>query len=278
MNASALLAADLSSVTERLRHSTVKVREGRDGVGSGVVWKADGLIITNAHVARVRRLQVEMSDGRVLPAVVEKRDTTRDLALLRVGADGLPVSPVVRAAQLRVGDLVIAVGNPMGITGAAATGIVHAIGPAEGFEHQSWIQADIRLAPGNSGGPLADVRGRVAGINSMINRGLAMAVPSDSVERFLNGEDEQPRLGVTLKSVRMPPACTALVIEELEQDGVAARSGLQFGDVLVGCEGRPFRTHADLLAALRESPHGRPLRVNLIRAGREVAAEVLVRP
>lgn len=276
MNAT-LLGVDLSSVTEQIRRSTVKVREGRRGVGSGVMWRSEGLIVTNAHVAQAPTVHVETADGRIFPAAVEKRDTVRDLASLRVPARALPAVSIVPAAQLRVGDLVIAVGNPLGVTGAASTGIIHAIGPADGFEHQSWIQADVRLAPGNSGGPLADARGRVVGVNSMMNRGLGMAVPSDSVERFLSDPEEQPKLGVTLQGVRVPPGRKGLVIAELEPNGTAAQSGLRLGDVLVGCEGRPFRRPADLLAAMRESVRGRPVLVTLIRGGRERQAEVVFR-
>ena len=277
MNASALLAGDLTFITQQIRRSTVTIREGRQSVGSGVIWRQDGLIITNAHVIRERRTQVELADGRELPGTLERRDPTRDLAAIRVNAADLSVAPFVRAAQLRVGDLVIAVGNPLGLTGAASSGIIHAIGPAPGFEHQSWIQADIRLAPGNSGGPLADARGRVAGINSMINHGMGMAVPSDSVDRFVRGEDEQPRLGVTLQSVQIGQRGTGWRIEEIDHDGPAARSGLRPRDILVGCDGRRLCAAGDLLAALRESKPCRPLLLNVIREGREIAAEVLVR-
>ena len=120
MNA-AFVGADLSEVTERVRQSTVKVRDGRQSLGSGVVWDS-GVIVTNAHVATVRKLQIETPDGRVLSADVEKRNASRDLASLRVDHLDLPAAARVPAAQLRVGELVIAVGHPLGLTGAAATG------------------------------------------------------------------------------------------------------------------------------------------------------------
>ena len=105
---------------------------------------------------------------------------------------------------MRVGELAFAVGNPLGIVGALTAGIIHALVPADGAYGQGWIQADIHLAPGNSGGPLADAQGRIIGINSMVAGGLAFAVPSNVVERFLNGDSKHPMLGVTLRSVSMP--------------------------------------------------------------------------
>jgi serine protease Do len=179
------LAADLWTAAEKLRRSTVKIREGRHGVGTGVLWTAAGLIVTNAHVVNGRRVTVETWDGRVFQAGLQIRDTGRDLASLSIDPPGLPGVATGDTASLRVGELVFALGNPLGLTGALATGVIHAIGPVEGLEHMDWIQADIRLAPGNSGGPLADSQGRLIGINSMISRGLGLAVPLPLIERFV---------------------------------------------------------------------------------------------
>ena len=172
---------ELAAVAAALSRSTVQVRTRRFGVGSGVIWHPSGLIITNAHVVRGPRATVELSDGRVLDAVCTRRDLQRDLAALTVSAADLPSVTVGDSDALRVGQLVLAVGNPLGLVGALTTGIIHAMGPKDA----SWVQADVRLAPGNSGGPLADVHGRVIGINAVIAGGLALAVPSKAVERFL---------------------------------------------------------------------------------------------
>jgi serine protease Do len=179
------LATDLALSAEKLRRSTVKIREGRHGVGTGVLWSAAGLILTNAHVVNGRRVTVETCDGRVFPARLRIRDAGCDLASLSIDPPGLPTVATGDTASLRVGELVFALGNPFGLTGALAAGIIHAIGPVEGLERMDWIQADIRLAPGNSGGPLADSQGRLIGINSMISRGLGLAVPLPSIERFV---------------------------------------------------------------------------------------------
>jgi serine protease Do len=170
--------ADFADLAESLRRSTVQVWGRRGASGSGVVWKRDGLVITNSHVVAENHVQVRLADGRTLEAVVTGRDRVRDLAALEVTATDLPAVTVGDSNSLRAGEVVLAVGNPVGHVGALSTGIVHATG-------RRWIQADLRLAPGNSGGPLANARGEVIGINSMIAGGLALAVPSNEVERFL---------------------------------------------------------------------------------------------
>jgi serine protease Do len=189
--ASLQLADALAGVAERLAQSTVQVRDPRElrdgrrgpsGAGSGVIWRADGVVVTNAHVVReARRVVVELTDGRAFDAEVTCVDPRRDLALLRLDALHLPAVHVGDPGALRAGQLVVALGHPWGVRNALAAGVVHATTARD----RHWVKADVRLAPGNSGGPLADAWGRVVGINSMIVRGLAYAVPSDAVERFL---------------------------------------------------------------------------------------------
>jgi serine protease Do len=180
----ARLAQDLAAVAARLRAVTVHVRgRGRGaGSGSGVVWRP-GVVVTNAHVASGRSFVVETGEGAVREAELVASDARRDLAVLRVATDRLPVAVLATPGALRVGALVIAVGNPLGLSGAVTTGIVHALpAPRRGA---ALILADLRLLPGNSGGPLADATGRIVGVNAMIMRGLAAAIPSDAVERYL---------------------------------------------------------------------------------------------
>ncbi len=169
-------------LAERLQASTVRVGDGRRGAGSGVVWSMDGLVMTNAHVARGRSATVTFHDGRRASARVIARDVERDLAALRlenVVPFALRVAGVRDAATLRVGELVFAVGNPFGLVGAMTAGIVQRLS-------DRFVIADLRLEPGNSGGPLADSQGRIVGINSMVARGLALAVPSGAVTAFLH--------------------------------------------------------------------------------------------
>src|SRR5262249_15594153 len=128
----------------------------------------------------------------------------RDLAALHIRADDLPAARAVDSSQLRPGELVIAIGNPMGFVGALTTGVIHSVGPLHALGGHSWVQASVRLAPGNSGGPLADAQGRVIGINTMVAGRLALAVPSNAVRRFLSSGSSDAWLGVTVYPVRVP--------------------------------------------------------------------------
>jgi serine protease Do len=185
------LGAELADVASAIRRSTVEIRTHGTGVGSGIVWDSTGVIVTNAHVARTERALIVLADGRELTGTVTARDPRRDLATIAVDVAGgtIPAATLGHPTDLRTGDLVLALGNPLGIAGALALGIVHVVERRRGAPR--WIRADIRLAPGNSGGPLADVRGRVVGVNTLIANGLGVAVPVTTVLRFL--ADALPR-------------------------------------------------------------------------------------
>lgn len=185
--ASADAGAGLTELASGLAAVTVQIRmRGHDGgTGSGIVWRADGLIVTNAHVARGERATVELSDGRVLDARLERRDPRRDLALLRVDAGGLRQARLGDSRRLRPGDVVVACGHPFGMSNVVTVGVVHRVIAHPRAAGLSWVGADIALAPGNSGGPLADADGAVVGVNAMIVGGLGVAVPAHVVERFL---------------------------------------------------------------------------------------------
>src|SRR5580700_876678 len=187
-------------IAEALRRSTVQVfphGRGRGG-GSGVVWSSDGLIITNAHVARAAGAEVELWDGQHFPARVVSRDPRRDLATLRITATGLDAATPGNSDSLRPGELVIAIGNPLGFAGALSTGVIHSIGKLPGMGSRSWIRAAVQLAPGNSGGPLANAQGLVVGINTAIVNGLGIAIPGKAALDFLR-RGASPSLGVALR-------------------------------------------------------------------------------
>ena len=179
------LGRELAELASVLRRSTVEVQTRGAGAGSGIIWQANGLIVTNAHVARADRATIVLSDGRAFEGVVTARDPRRDLATIAidVGSLVLPAATIGHPTDLRTGDVVVALGHPLGITGALALGVVHMVEVRRGGPR--WIRADIRLAPGNSGGPLADAHGRVVGVNTLIAGGLGVAVPVTTVARFL---------------------------------------------------------------------------------------------
>jgi len=175
----------IGDASERLRRSTVQVWQGRSGIGSGIILSSTGHIVTNAHVVRGRNAEITLWDGHRFPARLEAVARRHDLALLKVSTLGLPAVELGDSAALKPGQMVMAVGNPLGFAGAVSTGVVHTVGPLYGAGSNNWVQADVNLAPGNSGGPLADARGQVIGINTMIARGLALAIPSNVVRDFL---------------------------------------------------------------------------------------------
>lgn len=235
----AAVSAELMALAARLSASTVAVRLGRHGGGSGVIWSADGTIVTNAHVASRRSAEVVLSDGRSFRADVDRRDVARDLAVLHIDATMLPAAAVRDPRDLRVGELLVAVGHPLGIPNALTMGIAHAPLRDGG---RRFVSADLRLAPGNSGGPLADIDGRVVGINSMtIDGSLALAVPSDDVQRFLGLERSDERLGVRLVPTRLRDGRAAFVIVEIEAESRAAHAGLFVGDVILEAVARTLR-------------------------------------
>jgi serine protease Do len=174
----------VGEVAARLARVTVHVRAGSRGAGAGVVWLRDGVIVTNAHVATAPRVDIVFPDGRELSARLEARDPRRDLAVLVVAASDLEPALRADARGLRPGELLVALGHPFGVPYAAALGVVHRA-PSGARGPGGWLHADIRLAPGNSGGPLADDSGRVVGINAVIAGGLGIAVPTHIVERFV---------------------------------------------------------------------------------------------
>jgi serine protease Do len=267
------------SIAEQLRRATVQVRGRGPGGGSGVIWRPDGLIITNAHVARGPQATVELSDGRTFAATVTARDERRDLAALTVDATDLPAATIGDSDALRVGSLVLAVGNPLGLTGALTTGVLHAAATANGPRGHGWVQADVRLAPGNSGGPLADAAGRVIGINSMIAGGLALAVPSNAVARFLRGTAGRPALGVTMRPVRLPLGGTiifGLLVMDVAAGSPAETTGLLTGDVLIGIGDALFARPDSLLHALANAEPGDTLRLAVVRGGRRIAVDVVI--
>jgi len=266
-------------MAEQLRRSTVQVRGRGPGGGSGVIWRADGLILTNAHVARGPQATIVLTDGRTLEATVTARDEQRDLAALQVNATDLPAALIGDSDALRVGALVLAVGNPLGLMGALTTGVVHAAASPDGPRDHGWVRADVRLAPGNSGGPLADAEGRVIGINSMIAGGLALAVPSNAVARFLRGASAHPALGVTMRPVQLPlggKVVFGLLIMDVAAGSPAETAGLLTGDVLIGTGGTLFVRPDSLIQALYDASPGDTLRFDVVRGGRRIAIDAQV--
>lgn len=181
--------AAVTALSDRVRQSTVELRTGRQQLGAGIAW-GDGLVLTNAHVATDDNPEIINSRGVTRRGRLLARDPGRDLALLRVDLDLIPVS-LGRADRLKPGMLVFAMGHPLGVVGALSSGVVHALGPAPDLQslpgparRHRWLQLDLDVAPGNSGGPVLDVSGTVVGLTTMIVGGLALAVPGEEALRW----------------------------------------------------------------------------------------------
>jgi len=264
-------ASGIVDIAEHLRRSSVLIGDGRGGRGgSGVIWDTGAnksVIITNAHVVKGRRAHVTLRDGQTSEGCVTSLDARRDLAALTIEMGGLPAATIGDSDALRVGELVFAVGNPLGLVGALAVGIVHANG-------KQWVGADVRLAPGNSGGMLADAEGRVVGINSMIANNLAFAVPSNAVRRFL-ARDMRPRLGIKIRALPVTQDGSdmpGLLVYDVQSGSVAEKSGLMIGDAIVGTRERLFTNSDELAAALDDAAASNleKLELSLIRGGKKI--------
>jgi serine protease Do len=283
-DSSAALAA--VRMIEGVQRSVVQVRSSGRGVGAGVIWPGDGLVLTNHHVVSGRRrrgnIRVALRDGRTLEADVVKSGLDLDLALLRLEGDhgDLPAAPVGDSDALRVGELVYAIGHPWGSVGAVSAGIVGGVGELRGQGRSSstrYVRSDVALAPGNSGGPLLNARGEVVAINAMIFGLMALSIPSNEAQAWVAGE-RRPRLGIRVLPVELPAflrreAGTAgLVIAGVETGGAADRAGLLVGDVLLAIAGKPLGETGTLLETMAHA--GDVVSLRLMRGGKIIVMEV----
>ncbi len=273
------LDASLAGLAERLLRSTVQVYSENRGGGSGVVWNDSGAIITNAHVVgSARHVWIESHEGAKFRGEVSLSDERLDLAEIALGsaASGTIGATIGRAGDLRVGDVVAAIGAPLGLAGALTLGIVHRAPSDRHGVRNRWLEADLRLAPGNSGGPMVDAHGRVVGINSMIAGGLALAIPSETAERFVQTRGARAFLGITTQPVavggtandgtnRQRGSSLGFVIVELKAGSPAHRAGLALGDVILGIDGTRFDRLEALGLALDRIAPGDPINVETMR-------------
>lgn len=281
---SAALAA--VRMIEGVQRSVVQVRSSGRGVGAGVIWPGDGLVLTNHHVVSGRRrrgnIRVALRGGRTLEADVVKSGLNLDLALLRLEGDhgDLPAAPVGDSDALRVGELVYAIGHPWGSVGAVSAGIVGGVGELRGPGRGSsarYVRSDVALAPGNSGGPLLNARGEVVAINAMIFGLMALSIPSNEAQAWVAGE-RRPRLGIRVLPVELPAflrreAGTAgLVIAGLETGGAADMAGLLVGDVLLAIAGKPLGEAGTLLETMAHA--GDVISLRVMRGGKIMVMEV----
>lgn len=262
----------------------------RGGAGSGFVITPDGYALTNSHVVHdAEKLIVTTLDGDKIHADLVGDDPATDLALIRLAARDLPCITLGDSDALRVGQLVIAMGDPFGFHATVSTGVVSALGRSmrgqEGRLIENIIQHSAPLNPGNSGGPLVDSRNRVVGINTAIiafAQGLGFAVPSNTASRIVgelitHGEVRRRFLGVAAAVVPIPRSVVleldlltdqGVAVMTLEPKGAAARAGLEVEDVIVSINGRIVSSIDDLHRLLSSLPFEQPLVVSFVRNNR----------
>ncbi len=289
----------ITHVAEVLSPSVANLRVSRrgrggrqqEGGGSGVAITPDGYLLSNAHVVRASRdpnIRASFTDGSEVPAHVVGIDPLSDLAVLRVEGDPLVPATLGDAARLRVGQLVVAIGNPHGFAGSVTAGVVSALGRSLPTRSGSAmrviddvIQTDAALNPGNSGGALADGRGRVVGINTAVaGVGLGLAVPMNATTRDIvatlirDGRVRRAWIGVAGGTRPLPPRIASRLardrgveVAEVIEGSPAARAGLRGEDLIVAVDGVPVRGVDDLQRIMTADKIGRTATLELVREG-----------
>jgi S1-C subfamily serine protease len=277
--------------------------QSRGGAGSGVVVAPDGLILTNSHVAgnnsagAASRIEVTTADGQDLHARLVGDDPDTDLALIRVDEPvTLPAAPLGDSKRLKRGQLVIAIGNPLGFESTVTTGVVSALGRSlrsrTGRLIDDVIQTDAALNPGNSGGPLVSSRGEVVGINTAViigAQGICFAVAANTASFVLgelvrHGRVRRAFIGIAAQQTAIPPRRRrvfglaqdgAVMVGTVEPDSAGARAGLKPGDIIVALDGEVIAGADDLVRALTGDKIGRDVALDVLRGTERLRLSVV---
>ena len=269
-------------------------REG--GLGSGVIASADGYVLTNNHVVEgAQKVEVELQDRRRLEARIVGTDAASDLAVLKVDAHGLPALPIGDSDAVRVGDVVLAFGNPLGVGQTVTMGIVSAKGRATGTgsgSFEDFIQTDAAINQGNSGGALVDAEGRLVGINSQIlsptggNIGIGFAIPSRMAETVMTqlvhgGKVHRGQLGVSVQGVTSDLAKSlgladvrGALVSDVVKGSPAERAGIERGDVILSLDGQPVSDGNSLRNRISSTQPGATVSIGFVRDGQQKTARV----
>ncbi|SAH87479.1 protease [Bordetella ansorpii] len=275
-------------------------RQAASSLGSGVIVSSGGYVLTNYHVVEAAdAIEVALSDGRKAAAKVVGADPDTDLAVLKVGANlgELPVAEIAENVPLRVGDVVLAIGNPFGVGQTTTQGIVSALG-RNGLginTYENFIQTDAAINPGNSGGALIDAQGNLVGINTAIysetggSLGIGFAIPIDGARRVMDeiiqtGAVKRGWLGVEPQDItpdlarafNLPRDTRGVIIAGVQRNGPAGRSGLRVGDIVRRIDGTQVADTTTMLAMIAALPPGETSTLDVLRAGKSVSVKVKV--
>jgi len=274
-------------------------RQIQHGVGSGVIVTKDGYILTNNHVVDgATVVKVTLTDGREFTAKVIGRDPKTDVAVVKIDADSLPIVPMADSSNVKVGDVVLAVGNPFGVGQTVTQGIVSAKDRGDmGIEdYEDFIQTDAAINPGNSGGALVDIDGRLVGINTAIlshsggSQGVGFAIPSDLAHNVMeslieNGRVTRGYLGVMIQNLTPELARefnvknpAGALIGDVVPDGPAQQAGFVDGDVVVKFGDQPITGSQQLQLAVAEAKPGVKVPVEIVRNGNPKVLEATIKP
>jgi serine protease Do len=271
----------------KARKGVVEVRGRGRGAGAGIIWGGDGKIMTNYHVVAGTggRPQIHLNDGRRFGTRLVAENPALDLAMLEVEGKDLPALPIGDSSRLRVGELVFAVGHPWGHKDVVTAGIVSGLGRVTGVQSgrsADYIRSDVRLAPGNSGGPLLNASGEVIGVNSMIFGGdMSVAVPSHVALDWLARAGQRAYLGVGVRPMRInsrgeggPDVTAGVIVVGLDPEGPASKAGVRLGDVLLAVADQPVTDTATLRRALSQGVSEGKTELAIIRGKVPLSLEV----
>ncbi|HEV2886415.1 MAG TPA: trypsin-like peptidase domain-containing protein [Jatrophihabitans sp.] len=305
----AKLDGTIAAAAAKIRPSVVTIGVSgaqESGTGSGVIIRQDGYILTNDHVVSISngagQIEVILADGRSAPAKIVGRDTSDDLAVIKVdGLNNLTAATFAKSSSLTVGQPVVAVGAPLGLSDTVTSGIVsNTARPVRAGDNAQAVfeavQTDAAINPGNSGGPLVDLNGSVVGINAAIasdnsgglqipgqqagNIGIGFAIPSDEASRIASeliatGKASHAVLGVEVSGNQSSTQSQAGVpLRSVNPDGAAAKAGLKVGDLVTSIDGQRVTTSDSLIAAVRNHAPGQQVKLTYVRSGKTTEVEV----
>lgn len=284
-------------VQKKVSDQRTRERRVQAGTGSGFIISSDGFIITNNHVVEnAESIKVSFVDGRKVSAEIKGADPSTDIAVLKIDETGLKAMPLADSSTLQVGQIAIAIGNPMGLQYTVTAGVVSALGrtlrASNGRLIDNVIQTDAALNPGNSGGPLVNSMGQVIGVNTAViasAQGLCFAISSNLAAQIagqliLHGKIRRAQLGIAAQPVNLSSRMiaanklsvqTGVYVFETVPDGNYYNTELHIGDIIIAFDNKPVATVDDLHLLLSDKQIGRRIAVDVLRGGRKMVVEVI---